>query len=473
MAAGAAGVRQQSVAEEGERHVALDHLHGDVGVVVHAEGMRRGAVGVGEGAAAADLDLDEHLAPLLGVDGLEGDDVGYRVVGRRHAIRDGLVQGAEEDGREAMADGDAVDHRRGGRGVDARAFRGDHFHRAIAAGVRRDGRVGRRHQRIEDAGAGRGECGVARSEALAAAAVEVDRDLVARDDDLGLDLDRRVGDAVVVDLVGELVGAIGDAADDGAHAGFRRVEDLRQRALEARCAELLRLALDARRADIQGCELGLQVAPQDVGLAHVLQDDGADRFDQLALFEDLHGRDAQAFLENLRGARAVAAGGNAADVQMVAERADESDAAALVEHGHEGDDVGQMLAAAIGVVGNDDVAGLPLVGGDVLGQYLGEEERHRVQMARDARGLRHVPAIAVEHGGRVIEQLTHDGRAAGAPDGDVHLGRSGGQRIVDDLEFDRGNVGGLRGRHHAVLSAIRWPVARRWQVQPVSSSTVV
>ena len=86
-------------------------------------------------------------------------------------------------------------------------------------------------------------------------------------------------------------------------------------------------------------------------------------------------------------------------------------------------------------------SGLPLVGRDVARQDLGEEIAHRVEVARDARGLRHVPAVAVEDRGGIVEQLAHDGRTAGAPHRDVHLGGGGGERVVDDLELDRRDVG--------------------------------
>ena len=397
---------------------------------------------IGQRAAAADLDLDQHLAPLLGIDGLERDDIGDGVVGGRHALRDRLVECAEQHGRETVADGDAMHHGRGRRGVHAGARRRDDLDRAVAAGVGGHGRVGRRHQRVEHGRAGGGEGGVARAHRLRAAARQIDGHLVARHRHLGVDADRLVGDAVVVDLVLELVGAVGDAPDHGAHAGFRGVENLLERPLEARLAQLGGEPLDAGRAHLQRGELRLQVAPQQLRLAHVLQDGGAQGLVELAGVEQLHRRDAQALLEDLDRAGAVAAGRGAADIEVVAQRADEADAPAFVEHRPVGDDVGQMLAAAIGIVGDDDIVGPPLFRGDVVGEDLGEEAAHRVEVARDARRLRHVPAVAVEDGGGVVEQLAHDGRAAGAPHGDVHLGGGRGQRVVDDLELDGRDVGG-------------------------------
>ena len=62
---------------------------------------------------------------------------------------------------------------------------------------------------------------------------------------------------------------------------------------------------------------------------------------------------------------------------------------------------------------------------------------HGVEVARNARRLRHVPAVAVENRRRIVEQLAHDGRSARAPDRYVHLGRRGGEGVVDDLKLDR------------------------------------
>src|SRR5215472_2531920 len=64
-ATGAAGIRDQAVAQHRDMPLALDHLDGDVGVVVHAQGIGVGAVLARMRAAAADLDLHQY-APLAG-----------------------------------------------------------------------------------------------------------------------------------------------------------------------------------------------------------------------------------------------------------------------------------------------------------------------------------------------------------------------------------------------------------------------
>ena len=48
--------------------------------------------------------------------------------------------------------------------------------------------------------------------------------------------------------------------------------------------------------------------------------------------------------------------------------------------------------------------------------------------------------------------------AAGAPDGDVHLGRRGGQRVADDLDLD-----GVQFGHDLALQRCqRWPYGPRY-----------
>src|SRR5216683_6414657 len=77
MRAGARRIRQEPVAQDGERRVALDHLDRNVGVVVHAARIGAGAVLERMAAGAADLDLDEDAAVAIGRHRLQGADIGY------------------------------------------------------------------------------------------------------------------------------------------------------------------------------------------------------------------------------------------------------------------------------------------------------------------------------------------------------------------------------------------------------------
>ena len=283
---------------------------------------------------------------------------------------------------------------------------------------------------------------------------------------------RPVRNPVIIDAVLEFVCPVGDAANHGPHAVLGAIEQLFERLLEALIADLLGKTLHACRADLKRGELRLQVAPEDFRLADVLQDDVSYRPVELAAFDELYGRDTQALLKNLYRARAVAARRGAADIEMVAQRSDKADALPVLEDRLEGNDVRKMLTATIGIVGDDNVVRSPIVRWNVPGENFGEKIAHGIEVARDARGLRNVPAVAVEYRGGVIEQLPHDCRATGAPDRDVHLRGRGRQCVVDDLELDRRDVDTKRGLHSR-LPATRWPLFSRRQVQPSASRTVV
>ena len=96
-------------------------------------------------------------------------------------------------------------------------------------------------------------------------------------------------------------------------------------------------------------------------------------------------RDAQPFLPDLGGAGIVGAMGGAADIAVMG--ADDGPEQALVagEYRHEDRQIGQMAAAMIGIVEQDDVAGL-----DVLEPLLDHQRRpwQRADMNRQMIGLR-------------------------------------------------------------------------------------
>src|SRR6476661_7199019 len=108
-------------------------------------------------------------------------------------------------------------------------------------------------------------------------------------------------------MILELVSAIGDTPDHRPHGGLGSIEQLTGRRFETHFAELYGEALNACRADVKRGELRLQISPQNVRLADILQDNVADRLIELATFDNLHRRYSQAFLEDLRRARAITA----------------------------------------------------------------------------------------------------------------------------------------------------------------------
>ena len=117
-----------------------------------------------------------------------------------------------------------------------------------------------------------------------------------------------------------------------------------------------------------------------------------------------------------------------------------------------------MLAAGVGIVGDDEIAFAPFAERDVITQNVVEATRHGVQMHGNARRLRDAFAFGIEYASRIVEQVSHDARSARAPDGDAHFLGSGDEGIADDFELD--DVERLHG--HAApparLVAIRSPL---------------
>ena len=145
----------------------------------------------------------------------------------------------------------------------------------------------------------------------------------------------------------------------GAHGTLRAVEDLRAgRHHDGGLVAGGELA-QVRVTDRQGGDLRLEVAPQHVGPAHVLAQQRQHLLVQHAAPKQFQRRDAQAFLEDLGRVRRVTAGRHAAHVEMVAQRAHDRDALRPREDRPERQDVGDVLAPAIGIVGDHDVTLLP------------------------------------------------------------------------------------------------------------------
>src|SRR5205814_7410907 len=137
------------------------------------------------------------------------------------------------------------------------------------------------------------------------------------------------------------------------------------------------------------------------------------------------------------GGRGIASGRETTHVEMMAERSHHGDALAFREHRPERQKVRQMLAAAIGVVGDHDVTVAPSVERQEALDNRPETKPHRVEVLGNAGRLGDVVAIPIEHRGRIIQELAHDRRAAGAPDRDVHLRGDSGERAAEYLELDR------------------------------------
>ena len=108
---------------------------------------------------------------------------------------------------------------------------------------------------------------------------------------------------------------------------------------------------DARRSD-HGREIAAEVA----GMAHVEHDHLVDVFATLAFLVELQRWDTNTLLVDLGGAGVVGTVRGAADIALVGAIDRPEYHAVAVEYRHEHGEIGQMIAAAVRVVQQVDVA---------------------------------------------------------------------------------------------------------------------
>ena len=189
-----------------------------------------------------------------------------------------------------------------------------------------------------------------------------------------------------------------------------------------------------RRAQHRG-----EVTAEFAGIANIQSQQIEQIVAQLAGLVELDRRNAQALLEDLGGGGIVGAMGGAADVALMGAHDGPEQPLAAVEHRHERGEIGQMAAAMIGIVEQDDVARL-----DVLEPLLDRERRpwQRADMDRNVIGLRDQPAARVADRQREIAAGIEDLRIGGAKHGFAHFLHDRAQAMLDDGAGDGIDRGG-------------------------------
>ena len=192
---------------------------------------------------------------------------------------------------------------------------------------------------------------------------------------------------------------------------------------------------DAPLGRFQRADHGVEIAPGVVRRAMVGEDDAPDVLDVLAAVDQLHRGQTQPLLVDVgrvggEGARRLAA--DLGDVTDVAGEAEELIADEHRPHHHV---LGEMAAAAVAVVVDEDVAGM-----EVLDPLLLHRPFHRVRDGAHHRGgvvlLGDEVAVAIEEDGGEVEPLVEDRRVGRLQHDQRHLGGDVGQGVVDDVERD-------------------------------------
>ena len=282
---------------------------------------------------------------------------------------------------------------------------------------------------------------------------QVNLNLITFDGDGAIKAHRFTGYTIIIKEILKAISAIGHGANGGAHRGFTLIQDAARGFNQRRGTVACGNTVDGSGANLKACQLGLQITQHERGLAYILPNHGVDGFVEHAAFNQLQRRNAEPFLKDFRCCRCIGTRRHAAHVYVMAKRAHIGHAFAIMENRLEDQYVVQVLCAAIGIIGGNNIIFVPIRRIHEAVQQYAQRCAHGIQMLRDARRLRDIIAISVEDRCGIIQQFAHCGAAAGAPDGDIHLGRCRGKRIADDFDFDGAEA------HGAIFFAIRAPPA--------------
>ena len=346
--------------------------------------------------------------------------------------------------------------------VDHGTGRHDQLYGPVAARVARNGAVGEVEHRVVGGRGGHAVGAVARALRLRAGAVVVEDDALAAHHRGAVDAVPLVRHyAVVLDPVLERVLAVGDLRDLGAHAPLGVVHELLAGADHGVEPVAVQKLVQAPFGDRQRADHGVKVAPRRARRAVVGEDDLPEVVDVLAAAHDLHRRQPQTLLVDLAGVGGESAHRLAADLGEVGDVADEAVQLATVVHRLDHRVLGQVAAAAVGIVVHHHVAG-----GEVLQPHLGDGPLHGVEdrpdLGRAELGVGDHLRVAVEHHAGEVETLIEDRGVGGLHHRQPHLAAGVDQVVVDDGEGDavqrlrhRSGLLGRRGRQREDEVAVR------------------
>jgi hypothetical protein len=203
---------------------------------------------------------------------------------------------------------------------------------------------------------------------------------------------RPVDNAVVLHPLREFVDTVGDRRDLGPHPALRVVHQLVRRLLDEPPPVPVEQLQHAALRDPQGADLGVQVAPGAARRAMVGHDQPPELEVVLVALDDLHGRDAQPLLEDLGRVGGERADRLASDLREMTHVGDEAEELALVEDAPHHAVLGDVRAAPIRVVVQDDVPRLERVDAQLLERPADDEEAGRDLRGTELRLPNHVAA---------------------------------------------------------------------------------
>ena len=241
--------------------------------------------------------------------------------------------------------------------------------------------------------------------------------------------ERAVAAAIVVDIVLERLRLLGQVLHDQlAHRAVGAIEQSLAGLLVGFAAETVANFDDALFAGAAAGDDRHEIAVVHLRRARVVHDQVEHRLVELAALVELDRRNADALAEDRGGVGRHAARHGAADIHHVAEHRGEADQFALVEDRHQHHEVVEMAdsaGAGVGIVLQDDVAGLEVE--TALLEHVGDV---RAELADD-----HLPLGVADHREFVVLLADHR-RHRRAEQHRVHFMTRVAQRVLDQIQRD-------------------------------------
>ena len=386
---------------------------------MHLDAVR--PVFVGARARAAAEGLHVQVVATIRSGAGKGRDPVCAIAGGDHALGHGFGERAKDHIDHSLTGLRARCRGRRERSMDHTGRRRDDMYRIEHAVVGRAFGVDQHLERVQRRGLQASEAVVHVATHLRRGAGEVEPYLVALDADRHLDGNIGGAHTVVVEHVGELVGAVGQAPDAGAHAACDRVDDGLAAAFDLIGAPAPEQFLQAAQPEAVAGDLRVVVAAPLMRHAHVEQDQLQDVVDDLAAGYDPDRRNTQAFLVDLGHAASHTARCHAAYVRMVRDVGDEKNKLAVAEHWRKDRHVGQVRAAPDKrIVGDEHVAGANTVAAEAF-EHDFDQAQHGGQVQRQALALHHDTAGGIEDRRAVVVAFLDVGRVGAFHDRGVHL----------------------------------------------------
>ena len=185
---------------------------------------------------------------------------------------------------------------------------------------------------------------------------QVDGDVRPRDGDAGADDDVGFAEAVIVEHRFAGVLPVPPGGDGGADMAFGGVEHVLDRRRQRGAAEFLDHGGQALLAELDGADLGGEVAAEVSGVADVQRQHLQDVLAQDAVLREAHGREAQALVPDFRGGGVVGAMRRAADVGVMRAVDGPEHQGFAIEDGDEDREVWEVGTASVRVIQDIDVA---------------------------------------------------------------------------------------------------------------------